>query len=100
MSQNFVLPAYGDRTAPTFDPARPRELIRFFENYEDLWDRTGQTDHQLKKRRAARYATPDVAEEWEALGIWSTGTYNKWKSEVLALYPSASADKRFARNDL
>ena len=92
----------GDRIAPTFDPAKPRGLRRFWEDFEMLATRANLTDHTQLKQRARSYVPIEVADVWEMLKEYSdaTKTFTDFKRAVTALYPGAKEDRRWSRTDL
>ena len=46
------MPPRGDRTAPTFDPTKPRELKRFFSELQYHFDAANVTDDTEKKKQS------------------------------------------------
>ena len=99
MAANFNMPFKGERIAPTFDESNPRTLTRFFRNLEDCFARAAVASDRAKKDHAVRYVEPDVEDIWSALGHFDNGTYAEWKAEVVALYPGASEDRKYTRQD-
>ncbi len=61
---SFRMPPRGDETAPTFDPAKPRELRHFFSELEYHFSAASITDNTAKKQHATRYLDFDVADIW------------------------------------
>lgn len=60
-----TMPARNHSTAPAFDPAKPRELRRYFQELETLLDAAAIVDEQEKKKQACRYLSVDDAELWK-----------------------------------
>lgn len=96
------MPMRGDRIAPTFDPAKPRGLRRFWEDFEMLANRANLTDHTQLKQRARSYVPIEVADIWEMLREYSDATksFADFKKAVTALYPGAKEERRWSRTDL
>ncbi|KDR81131.1 hypothetical protein GALMADRAFT_207976 [Galerina marginata CBS 339.88] len=101
-SNNFFMPARGDRSAPTFDPIKPRELKHYFSDLEFLMELAGVLTEANKKKHATRYVSMDIADVWETLAEYKTAekTYENFKDAVLKLYPGADDDQRYSLADL
>ncbi|OBZ70362.1 hypothetical protein A0H81_09647 [Grifola frondosa] len=98
-----AMPARGHHTAPVFDPKEPRMLLRFFEDLEYLFTTLATAPtNELKKRHAVRYAPIDVADMWDQLPSYAdaTKTYEEWREEVKAFYPTADANRKYTLQDL
>ena len=69
MSQPVVplMPARRDRGAPTFDPSKPRELGRFFEELKFHFGQSNVIDEATMKKHTLQFADCDTAELWEIL---------------------------------
>ena len=96
----FEMPFRGDKTAPEFDPAYPRSLLRFFEDLEECFLRARVTSDDEKKRYALRYVSFKEADTWEELDSFASGTFDEWKAAILALYPEANEKRRLSRREL
>ncbi|KAJ3499308.1 hypothetical protein NLJ89_g10112 [Agrocybe chaxingu] len=96
------MPAQGDRTAPSFDPVKPRELKRYFTELEFLFDRAKVTDHGERKKHAVRFVDIDVADVWESLPQFSDAntSYDDFKKAVIKLYPDADEDYKYVLSDM
>lgn len=94
------MPLSSDRHAPTFDPAQPRTLSRYFQNLEELFTRAAIAADADKKSYATRYVPIEVSDQWDTLSGYETGTYDAWKAQVFALYPGADATVRYTRQGL
>ncbi len=96
------MPPRGDRTAPTFDPSKPRELKRFFSELQYNFDAANVTDDTEKKNHATRYVDFDVADIWESLDSFSDAsqTYDNFRAAVFELYPAADDEYRYTTADL
>lgn len=96
------MPARGERAAPTFDTSRPRELIRFFEELEYLFNRAELDDEAEKKKHVLRYVEFEVEQIWKAFPEFSDPekTYIDFKTAILVHYPDASGDYVYSMRDL
>ncbi|KAL7282830.1 hypothetical protein ACG7TL_002243 [Trametes sanguinea] len=99
------LPRPGSATAPSFDPAKPRSIGRFFKDLEFLFIRAQipEPDDALRKRLACRYVPPEVEELWSLLpeaSPESPASFVEFRDAVIALYPEFSSGRRFAFSDL
>jgi len=83
------MPKPGERNAPEFDPEKPEELGRFFERIEDWFLDEEITDDEERKRKIVKYLDADSEVQWKALSTFVTGTYESFKSQVMASYPAA-----------
>ncbi len=61
------MPPRGHRTAPTFNPSKPREIKRFFLELQYHFDTAEITDNTEKKNHATRYVDCDIADIWKSL---------------------------------
>ncbi|KAF7297477.1 hypothetical protein MIND_00981500 [Mycena indigotica] len=96
------MPARGDRNAPRFDSAKPRELLRYFSDLEFHFARAAVTDRAEKKQHATRFLSVDDQDLWESLAEFNdaTKTYEDFKAAVVKLYPGSDTDRKFAMSDL
>jgi hypothetical protein len=96
------MPSRGDRNAPTFDSAKPRELPRHFSDLEYHFTRCNITDDAQKKSHATRFLTVRDQDAWESLTEFTTPTtsYEDFKAAVLKLYPGTDADRKYSLADL
>ncbi|PPR05925.1 hypothetical protein CVT24_006649, partial [Panaeolus cyanescens] len=92
MANSNTMPLRGDRSAPTFDPARPRELKRYFADLDYLFKDCNITNEEIKIASATRYVDFDTAELWETLPEFSAAEpkFANFKKAVLLLYPEAA----------
>ena len=81
------MPKPGKKNAPTFDPERPEELGRFFEQMGDWFADEGITSNGDKKRRIVKYLDADSEIQWKALSKFTDGTFEEFEKEVMASYP-------------
>ena len=58
------MPSHGERAAPTFDQAKPRELSCFFKDLEKLFTRVGVMSDNEKKDHVLEYVPFDVEKIW------------------------------------
>jgi hypothetical protein len=83
------MPKPGEKNAPVFDPEKPEELGRFFERMEDWFLDEDIEEDVDKKRRIVRYLDADSESQWKALATFADGTFENFKTEVMASYPKA-----------
>jgi hypothetical protein len=83
------MPKPGEKNAPTFDADKPEELGRFFERVEDWFTDEHIDDDTEKKRRIVKYLDPEPEVQWKALPTFLAGTFEDFKSQVMASYPKA-----------
>lgn len=83
------MPKPGEKNAPTFDTDKPEELGRFFERMEDWYEDEGIDEDLDKKTRIVKYLDPDSESQWKALSKFATGSFEEFKSQVMASYPKA-----------
>jgi hypothetical protein len=102
MAHQFHMPARGERGAPTFDQAKPRELVRFFEELEYLFVRATLADESEKKKHVLRYVEFEVEQIWKTFPeyIDATKTYLEFKAAILVHYPDASGDYVYSLRDM
>ena len=96
MSQPVVplMPARGDRGAPAFDPSKPRELRRFFEELNFHFGRSNVVDEATMKKHTLQFADCDTAELWEILPEFAdtAKTYQDFVDAVYKLYPGSDSE--------
>ncbi len=82
------MPIFGERAAPTFDPAHSNELPRFFARLETLFDRCNVQNDLEKKTYATSYVDYELAEYWEALPEFlnASETYTDFRDRLLDIY--------------
>ena len=102
MASTSHMPARGERSAPTFDKTKPRELPRFFDELEYLFERTELTVDADQKRQVLRYVDFEVEQIWKTLREYTDPekTYDDFKNAILAHYPDASGDYVYSLSDL
>ncbi|KAI0364102.1 hypothetical protein BV20DRAFT_908445, partial [Pilatotrama ljubarskyi] len=96
------MPARGHTMALTFDPSQPRTLRRFFQDIETLFERSGVETDPARKSWVVRYLPIDVSDLCESLPEYANEdkTYEDFKKAVIALYPGAGEDRKFAVADV
>jgi len=96
------MPHNGERAAPTFDPERPRELYRFFNQLECLFDEKDVQDETMKKKYACRYVSYEVERAWVRFKEYKDAavTFDTFKKRILAHYPDAEGDFLYSVRDL
>ena len=102
MANTYHMPARGERAAPSFDKSKPRELVRFFEELEYLFDRAKLEQESEKKKHVLRYVDFEVEQIWKTFPEYTdaTKTYNDFKSAILIHYPDASGDYVYSLRDM
>ncbi|ETW79917.1 hypothetical protein HETIRDRAFT_322855 [Heterobasidion irregulare TC 32-1] len=97
-----TMPARGDRSAPTFDPSRPRTLRRYFADLDFHFVHSAVNSDLERKRHACRFADLDTSDLWESLPTFSdhAKTYQDFCDSVYKLYPGADDDRRWLVADL
>ena len=89
-----MIPAYA-RDAPQFSLSHPKELSRFLQQMEDMWNGAGIVDDEEKKCLVGRYADQQSEDEWRALDTYQSGfTWLEFKAELVASYPEVAAAER------
>ena len=98
MASVIPMPARGDRSAPKFDPKRPRELRRYFADLEFILDRAQITDETEKKKHASRYVDVDTSELWEMLAEFSDAnkSLSDFQATVHELYPRSDEERKWS----
>ena len=98
----FEMPLRNERTAPTFDVSKPRELPRFFADLEKLFKRakipagavpTAAEDAEMKDH-ATNYVDYTTEQVWKAIPEYKglANTFDDFKKAILKHYPDASGD--------
>jgi hypothetical protein len=98
----FYMPFRGEWCAPSFNKAKPRELVRFFKELERLFVRAAVTSEEEKKEQVLRYIDFEIEEFWETLPEYKNplATYDEFKAAILSLYPDASGDYIYSLSDV
>ncbi|KAI0354795.1 hypothetical protein OH77DRAFT_1357859, partial [Trametes cingulata] len=97
------LPLPGSAAAPSFNPAVPRSIGRFFEDLEYIFSRAKVCDDATRKRAACRYVPLEVEELWSTLpeaSPQSPASFVEFRDAVFALYPEYSCGRMFSLSDL
>ncbi len=96
------MPARGDRVSPKFDPKQPRELRRFFDDLEFLFNRAGVTDEAEKKTHTCRYVDVDTSELWASLPDYTNvgRTYEQLRDAIYELYPGSEEERKWSVADM
>ena len=101
MATPAQMPMRNERSAPTFDPSKPRELVRYFEDLEDHFSRCTINNLGERKRWTLRYVSIEVADLWESLDEWATAaTWEEIKTAVQARYPASRTERRHTHQEL
>jgi hypothetical protein len=96
------MPGRGERSAPTFDQSKPRELCRFFDELERLFERNAITDHTEMKKDACRYVDYTVERVWKTFPEFSNAgkSFDDFKKAILVHYPDAEGEFVYSALDL
>ncbi|KAI0349655.1 hypothetical protein OH77DRAFT_1367483, partial [Trametes cingulata] len=97
------LPLPGSAAAPSFNPAVPRSIGRFFKDLEYVFSRAKVCDDATRKRAACRYVPLEVEELWNTLpeaSPQSPASFVEFRDAVFALYPEYSCGRMFSLSDL
>jgi hypothetical protein len=94
------MPARGHATAPKFSPDKPRELRYYFKELDHLFTASTVTDEQKMKDFATRYLDFEVADLWENVAEFKTGSYEDFKKAILKLYPGSGEERKWTMADL
>jgi hypothetical protein len=86
-----ILPFPGSHEAPWFDGSKPHKLPRLIRQVEELFRLCGVDDEQEQKETALRYVSIEVEEQWMALPKYDSGSWTKFKDEIITLYPEMEA---------
>src|ERR1700678_3515660 len=102
MASPIYMPARGERAAPTFDKTKPRELTRFFNELEYLFNRAAIESDTDKKVQVVRYVDFEVEEIWKTFPEFKDElkTYQDFKEAILKYYPDASGDYVYSLRDV
>ena len=102
MANQFYMPARGERAAPSFDRSKPRELVRFFEELEYLFERAALDSETEKKKHVLRYVEFEVEQIWKSFSEYSDAekSYQEFKAAILVHYPDASGDYVYSLRDM
>ena len=92
------MPACGDCGLPQFDPEKPRELHRFFEDLKFHFTRSHIVDKEEMKQHALRFINCDTTELWEILPEFTnaTASYQKFIDAVYKLYLGSDAERHWS----
>lgn len=96
------MPARGHATAPTFDSSEPRNLRRFFQDLETLFEITGVTDPKQQKKWVTRYVPIKESEFYEEMAEFKdeTKTFEEFRSAIYAAHPGASETRKFSNAEV
>src|SRR5271155_4769354 len=102
MMTTIPMPARSERAAPTFDKTKPRELTRFFQELEYLFNRAAIESDTDKKVQVVRYVDFEVEEIWKTFPEFKDElkTYQDFKEAILKYYPDASGDYVYSLRDV
>jgi hypothetical protein len=96
-----AMPACGHSTAPKFDPTKPRELRRFFDELELLFGVCNVTDSDLMKKHACIYVDIDSTKLWESLPQHANRiSFGEFRKAIHKLYPGSEDDRKWTILDM
>ena len=95
------LPSRGHSSAPRFDPSKPRELRRYFDEINVILRKAHITDENEMKQWARHYVDFDTSDLWETLPeAAAPSSYDDWVRAVTKFYPGADEDRKWSIGDL
>src|SRR5277367_2933848 len=101
MALPLFMPMRNEQLAPKFDTSRPRELPRFFEDFEESIFRAQITENSEIKKFLVRYTDFDTEQQWKAIPEFrDSSSYAEFKAAILSYYPEASNDFAYSFRDL
>jgi hypothetical protein len=102
MATPQYMPAAGERGAPKFDKTKPRELTRFFSEFERCLVRVGITVEQEKKDELLRYVDFDTEQIWKRFPeyVSQVKTYVDFRKAILVHYLDPAGDYVYSIRDL
>jgi hypothetical protein len=82
------MPIRGERGAPMFVKATPRELLHFFNDLECLFHQAAITSEALKKRYVLRYVEFKLEQGWKCFPAYANATapYSDFRDAILVFY--------------
>ena len=94
MATSYTMPMCNERTAPTFDSLKPRELSRYSEDLEQLMRRAAITSEEEKKQQVLCYVDFNREQIWKTFSkfIDNNKIYNDFKDAILVHYPDGSGN--------
>src|ERR1700678_521058 len=100
MAQTFYMPMRGERTAPTFDGTRARDLPKSFTELEQLFRRANITDDKEKKKQVIYYTDFDTEQLWKWIPEFDdpASIYGDFKNTIMDYYPEAAEFLYFITN--
>ena len=87
------MPSRTARGAPSFEPSKPEELERYFDDLEEWFVRAGLTSDAAKRPYIGKYAPLSTELEWKNIEGWNTKSYDDIKEAIMKEYPAAIAMK-------
>ena len=95
------MPMCTEKAAPSFNPDKPRELIRYLQDLEDHFARCAINDLDERRKWALRYVPLDVADLWEGMPDWAKATnWDALKVVMQKRYPASTDTQRFTYQEL
>ncbi len=86
------MPVFGECATPVFNPSKPNEIVRYFNQLEDLFNRCVVATDAAKKKYVVAYVDVDTADTWEFLPEYRdvTKTYLDLKNCLFEFYGQKS----------
>jgi hypothetical protein len=97
------LPSRHERLAPCFDDSRPNEIEQYFSDLGNLFNTYAVGTDLARKQATIKYLKAVATENlWKLLPAYldAARSFNNFKVEILALYPSSSRDHAYSIQDL
>ncbi len=88
-----TMPSRTSRGAPVFDPEKPEELERYFDDLEECFTKAGLASAGARRPYMGKYAPISTENEWKNIEGWDTMTYSEMKNAIMREYPAAIAMK-------
>ena len=100
-SPTTYMPSRGHPTAPRFDPARPRELWRYFDELELLFVQCEITDPVKQKKFARHYVDIDTSDLWGSIPQFAPAfSFDSFIDAIIEFYPGAEDSRKWTLADL
>ncbi|KAF8229249.1 hypothetical protein L208DRAFT_1082570, partial [Tricholoma matsutake] len=95
------MPSASNQNAPCFDPMKPREFQKYFDEVAQLLRDCNITDETDQKFHTVRYVDSNTADTWKHLTEYGTmHNYATFKDAVRKLYPGSHDGSKWSISDL
>jgi hypothetical protein len=97
-----LMPMHNERSAPRFNPTKPRELVHYFEDLsEDQFQWCAVIDLADQKWWVLHYVLVEIADLWESLTDWTAATtWDLVKDTVKKCYSASQTMRRHTHHKL